>query len=259
MPSKGYIKNKIGEKYLTKEGYEVNIIECFKGGKYTIQFNDKNRTIVKNVTQSILSSGSIKNPYHKSVCGVGYIGVGKYNIWVNDKPTIEYTKWRHILVRCNNVNYQNKKPTYKHNTVCEEWHNFQNFAKWFEENWKPWMDKTWHIDKDILVKGNKIYSPDTCCFVHQDINSLFIKRDSKRGNYMIGVTFHKRDKVFVSQVNKGKGHTEHIGYFKTEIEAFNAYKEAKEEYIKEVADKWKDKITDKVYKALYNYKVEITD
>ena len=71
--------------------------------------------------------------------------------------------------------------------------------------------------------------------------------------------WHKKDKAFVAQVSKSKGGREHLGYFKTEIEAFKAYKKAKESFIKEQANEWKDKIDPRAYNALMKYTVEITD
>ena len=119
-------------------------------------------------------------------------------------------------------------------------------------------NKGWQLDKDILIKGNKIYSEDTCCFVPAEINSLFIKCDRSRGEYPIGVNYHKRDRKYVAKISRFKEDI-HLGYFYTPDEAFNAYKEAKEAYIKEVANKWKDQIDLRVYEALMNYQVEITD
>jgi hypothetical protein len=141
--------------------------------------------------------------------------------------------------------------------VCEEWYNYQVFAKWYEENWKPWMNSSWHIDKDILVKGNKIYSPETCCFVPVEINSLFTKNNKNRGDFPIGVT--NQGKKFSARLSKSKKIRFNAGLFDTPEEAFQAYKIEKESYIKEVSNRWRSLISSKVYQAMYNYKVEITD
>ena len=113
--------------------------------------------------------------------------------------------------------------------------------------------------QDLLVKGNKIYSENTCVFIPPEINSVLIKSDKIRGKHPIGVYWCNTKKVFVAQVSKNKGKSEHLGLFKTELEAFNAYKEAKESFIKEQAEKWKGKIDNRAYNALMNYTVEITD
>lgn len=127
--------------------------------------------------------------------------------------------------RCYNEKNKTKNSTYKECTVGERRHNFQNFAKWFDENYNFKTMNKWHLDKDILVKGNKVYSPETCCFVPAEINSLFIKRDSCRGYLPIGV--RKSGKVFQARLNK-TNISEHLGTFKTPEEAFEAYKTAKE-------------------------------
>ena len=109
-----------------------------------------------------------------------------------------------------------------------------------------------HLDKDILIKGNKIYSFKTCCFVPVEINSLLTKTNSKRGNLPIGVS--KSGNKYKARLNSNL-----LGTFDTSKEAFKVYKVAKEKHIKEVAEIWKSQITKQVYKALLKYKVEIID
>ena len=118
------------------------------------------------------------------------------------------------------------------------------------------------LDKDILVKGNKIYSPETCVFVPQNINTLFTKRNKVRGEYPIGVSFYKNTNKYLAQCNiliNGKSQYKKLGYYNNIEDAFNAYKESKEANIKQVADYYKDNIPNKLYEAMYNYEVEITD
>ena len=88
---------------------------------------------------------------------------------------------------------------------------------------------------------------------------MLLKSDKKRGGYLIGVSWNKRNKAFVAMVSKNKGNPEYLGYFNTELEAFNAYKTAKEVFVKEQANKFKSQIDDRAYNALMNYAVEITD
>lgn len=247
-------KNRVGEKHITSEGYEIEIIKYFNNSNCVIQFEDN--TVVENVQYIRIKKGNIKNPNNKSVYGVGFIGVGKYKTTVKGKQTQYYNYWVSMLTRGYNNKYKEKFPTYKDVTVCEEWKCFQVFAEWFEDNYKSHMEG-WELDKDVLFKGNKVYSPETCCFVPNEINSLFIKSNSIRGDYPIGVHKHgcKKYVALIRKNNKRK----HIGLFSTPEEAFQAYKITKEEYIKEVADKWRDLISDQVYEAMYNYQVEITD
>lgn len=164
-----------------------------------------------------------------------------------------------MLRRCYDKKEQEIHSSYVGCTVCEEWHNFQNFAKWYEENYYEIKNERMHLDKDILFKKNKIYSPDKCVFVPQTINSLFVKCDKLRKDSVIGVQIKKGRKNKYSSVCSVNNKNKTIGYFKTELEAFQAYKEFKENYIKQVANKYKDKIPEKLYLAMYNWEVEIDD
>jgi hypothetical protein len=142
-----------------------------------------------------------------------------------------------------------------------EWlHSQENFDKWFNE-------KNWNVDKDILVKGNKVYAPEFCCLIPRHVNNLFTKTNSKRGDCPVGVYFKKQMGKYCAQISKNtytsdnKSQQMHLGYYNTPEEAFQAYKEAKELYIKQVAQEEYDKcnITKRCYAAMMNYKVEITD
>ena len=96
-------------------------------------------------------------------------------------------------------------------------------------------------------------------FIPSEINSLLVKREALRGEHLIGVSWRNTKKAFVAMVRKNKGKQEFLGYFNTELEAFNAYKQAKESFVKEQANKWKGKIDPRTYNALMNYTVDITD
>ncbi|TCJ01061.1 AP2 domain-containing protein, partial [Cytobacillus praedii] len=131
--------------------------------------------------------GEVTNVYDISIYGVGSIGDGLYKTSVKGKISPQYKSWHSMMTRCYNDKYQEKQPTYKGCTVVEEWHNFQNFAKWYDENYYEVEGDKMQLDKDIIVKGNKVYSPNTCVFVPQSINKLFIKKEFKRGKLPIGV------------------------------------------------------------------------
>ena len=199
--------------------------------------------------------------------GHGYFGEGKYKSRdENGKKTKCYDTWKHMLTRVYSKKYQLKYPTYSECTVCEEWLNFQNFAKWYEENYYEIEGQRMHLDKDILHKGNKHYSPENCVFVPQRINELFTKNNKNRGNYPIGVTEHKRDRVLYArcsvydkEIKRKKIINIKIFPLDRPFQAFTCYKNFKEKYIKEVADEYKKLIPNKLYEALYNYKVEIND
>ena len=139
--------------------------------------------------------------------------------------------------------------------------NFKSYEYFYEWCHKQigFGNQGWHLDKDLLTKGNKVYSESTCVFIPQEINKVLIKRENMRGEHLIGVCWSKTNKAFVAQVGKNKGKREHLGFFNTEIEAFNAYKKAKEAFVKELANKWEGQIDERAYNALMNYTVDIND
>lgn len=202
-----------------------------------------------------------KNLYKKTAYGVGFIGEGNYKVSVKRVYTHQYIFWRTMLRRCYSSNFHNQSLTYKNCTVSSEWHNFQNFAKWFDENYYEIDGERMNLDKDILVKGNKVYSPDTCIFVPSIINNLFVKSDAARGMYPIGVSLSKEStkKPFRVLCSEGKRNQIYLGRFSTPEEGFRAYKVFKERVIKKFANEYKDKIPSRLYESMINYEVEITD
>ena len=202
-------------------------------------------------------NGNVKDSYSPSVFGVGISGT-KYPIRVNDVQTKEYMLWYSMLRRCYNDTYKNKYTTYEGCEVSDKFKSYEYFYEWCQ-NQIGFGNEGWHLDKDLLIKGNKVYSENTCVFIPAEINSLLVKSTSLRGKHLIGVSWSNTSKSFVAQVRKNKGKPEYLGLFNTEIEAFNAYKQAKEAFIKEQANKCKSQIDERAYNALMNYEVDITD
>ena len=204
-----------------------------------------------------IKNGRVKDPYVPSVYGIGVLGA-KYPSREGDRNTKEYMLWFSMLQRCYSTTLKKKRPTYEGCEVSENFKSFEYFYEWCHKQ-VGFDNEGWHLDKDLLMKGNKVYSESTCVFIPHEINLLLIKRESLRGEHLIGVSWSNTNKVFIARVHKNKGKQEYLGCFKTELEAFNAYKVAKEAFVKEQAEKWKGKIDDKAYNALMNYEVEITD
>ena len=190
---------------------------------------------------------------NKLVCGVGLNDVGS----TAEEYRKSYLHWYYMLSRCYSL--KDKVPTYKDCEVCEDWKCFSVFHKWFVDNYI----EGYQLDKDILIKGNKEYGAATCCFVPQEINLLLVNRKRFRGEYPVGVSKMSEksgSKGFIARVEmRGRVWRSKVVY--TPEEAFVAYKQAKEAYIKQVARKYYDegKITERVYDALMRYEVEITD
>lgn len=244
-------------------GSEMIIVEYRSRRDIDIYFPEYD-WIAKHRGYEEFKKGNVKCPYERRTFGVGYLGEGEYKVKENGKETKCYRTWVHMLRRCYDEKYHEKHPTYTGCEVTEEWYNLQNFGNWFKENYYEIEGQRMDLDKDILIKHNKIYSPDTCVFVPQIINLLFVKCDNSRGDYPIGVSYHKRDKKFrarcsVYDFKENKSKSIYLGYYEAPNKAFEEYKKFKEQNIKEVTEYYKEQIPSKLYDALYNYKVEITD
>ena len=252
--------NRIGERFRNRDelgGYEFVIIEYNNAKDLWVQFQDEHKSRVHTQYDKCLK-GNVKNPYHTSVYGVGYLGQGKYKSTINSKNTKEYSEWKSMLQRGYDEKFHKKHHTYKDVIADEYFHNFQNYCKWREDNYYEIEGETMCLDKDILCKGNKIYAPDTCIFVPQRINTLFIKCDASRGEYPVGVHYDKQANKYVAFCQV-ENRPKYLGYYNTPEEAFQAYKEFKEQYIKQVADEYKDKIPQELYDAMYRYEIDIND
>lgn len=188
------------------------------------------------------------------VCGVGF-NDGKYPAKKDGKFLLEYDTWKGMLRRCYSETMKIVRPTYIPCTVSENFKSYSYFYEWCHRQ-VGFGVAGFEIDKDILKKGNKEYSENTCAFVPFQLNSLFIKTNKSRGCLPIGVS--KNGNGFKACCNKENKHYI-IGQFKNSLDAFFAYKDFKETHIKEMAEKWRYEISDEVYDAMMNYCVELTD
>lgn len=174
---------------------------------------------------------------------------------VNGKITKEYTLWRNMLKRCYSKPYLEKQPTYIGCSVSDNFKYYHLFHAWCQT--QVGFGKEWYqLDKDLLIKGNKVYSEDTCVFIPSVLNSILLKTAAGRGLLPIGVT--KNGKGFRAQCSIG-GKEKSLGTFDTPELAFIAYKTFKEAHIKEQAELYKNEIEPRAYQALINYKVDIED
>ena len=254
--------DRTGEKNINNFGSEMVIREYRTNKDIDVYFPQYDWTI-KGATYQSFKNGLIKCPYEHSVYGIGCMGEGEYKVSENGKLTRVYQTWHRMLERCYDEKFQKRQPTYIGCEVLEEWLNFQNFGNWYDENYYEIEGERMCLDKDILIKHNKIYSSETCVFVPQAINELFVKRQNDRGDSCIGTSLYKNGKYMVqcSIINPktGKSKQKTLGYYDTQEKGFEVYKYYKEKNIKVVADYFKNQIPQKVYDALYNYEVEITD
>ena len=140
-----------------------------------------------------------------------------------------YKTWKSMLQRAYSPKYHARQPTYVGVTVCEEWRSFMAFRAWM-------MEQDWEgneLDKDILVPGNKVYSPDTCVFVAREVNALLLNSAASRGDWPIGV-FKAKNK-FCAQIREN-GKSRHLGYFHSPHEAHLAWRKEKVRLVRKAAD-----------------------
>lgn len=240
----------------------MTLIEYINSNNIVVKFDESGYE--KTTRYKQFKEGRVKSPYCRTNNHHGYLGEGKYKVRTDDGvQTKAYTVWQSMLQRCYGVKYHQIRPTYIGCTVCEEWLNYQTFAEWFDNNYYEVISDSKRgmaLDKDILDKGNKVYCPDYCVFVPDRINLLFINVHAVRGDLPIGVSREGTKYTAHCSINdNGISKQEQIGKFSTIEEAFNAYKEFKETYIKKIAEEYKHMIPKRLYDALYKYKVSIDD
>lgn len=179
---------------------------------------------------------------------------GNSAISLNGRHIKAYATWRNMLKRCYSTICQKLSPTYVECTVCDEWLYFPTFKEWFDANYV----EGWHLDKDLLANGNKIYGPTTCVFVPRQINNLFTDHGRARGEHPIGVWFNKKAGKFVAYVAIDSK-KQHLGYFTNVDEAHKAYLIAKKANVIRMANEWREKIQPKLYDALIRKADELTN
>lgn len=246
-------KENVGKVFETANFGPLKILAYEGAYHVTVEFINTG-TVMTDVQMEGVKRGTIRDNNLPILYGHCYLGTGEYKSVRDGKPAIEYDVWKQMVERCFNEKLKQKYPTYKDCFLNPNWYNFQNFAKWYWSQKGANVDG-WHLDKDLLQKGNKQYGPDTCCLIPKDLNRALML--SKRGDKESPVGTHQRPNgaYVVGRV----GDCGYVGYFYSADEAFSAYKLAKENHLKVLAEKYKDVVEVRVYEALYNFKIEITD
>ena len=240
--------------YPTKSYGDILVLEYINYRDVTVKF--LNTGNVRKTATSEIRKGEIRDNEAFPVYAVGVMDIPNELRRCHPVPK-EYSIWNGIRQRCYNENTRDKLPTYKDVEMSENFKFYSYFKEWCNQQ-VGFNEDGWQLDKDILSKGVKLYSEDTCCFVPPEINTLILKADRSRGKYPIGVYEDKQAGKFKVRISV-EGKHKHVGRYYCEKEAFYAYKVAKEQYIKEVANKWKGQIDVRVYEALINWEVSIDD
>ena len=186
---------------------------------------------------------------NKLVHGVG-INDSDYAVTVNEYTQGKwkqvwmcpfYLRWKDMLARCYGLN---RGTTYDECTVSDEWLTFSSFRTWMEK--QDWQGN--HLDKDLLLYGNKVYSADTCVFISPVVNTFLNEGRGNHGPWPIGVYWHKTYRKFKAQVsNPFNKYREHLGFFTCQNEAHKAWLSRKLEIAYMLAEKQTD---DRVANAL---------
>lgn len=148
-----------------------------------------------------------------------------------------YSTWKNMLHRCRSANLKTVRPTYTNCSFHDEWVYFMTFKHWMSQ--QDWIGK--HLDKDILVEGNKLYSPETCRFVDKDLNMFLTDSLASRGKWPLGVGWKEANKKFQANCqNPFTKKQEYLGLFDCPHEAHKAWRKRKHE----LACQWADIQTD---------------
>lgn len=233
----------VGDYRKSHKGLQFEVMEiegevksCRPKGEKLVKIKFTNTGYESWVKSKTITSGKVRDPYEPHIFGVGYKGEGKYrarrSVENGSKVYKSYEVWIDMLWRVYGDHKLSNRYKERGVSVCEEWHNFQNFAEWYL-TYKP-ENRNLVLDKDILVRGNKKYSPMTCTFVPQEVNKFFCASNKRRGDLPVGVYFHERFNKYEGCVSH-RG-SKHIKYFNTSDEAFAWYKHKKEGLLQTLAD-----------------------
>lgn len=191
------------------------------------------------------------------VYGVGVYEKGEYTSSVNNRLTREYLTWVNMIRRCYCPKNLSRRPSYAGCSVDPRFHEFQRFMAWAENQVGAFADG-FHLDKDLLMKGNRVYSPDVCIFLPQRINSALVSQAKARGKLPLGVRKSKFGRFFARGRFDNKREV-CLGTYDTIDEAFSAYRLAKRQECRRLAEQFKDVIDPRAYAALLVYDVSIDD
>lgn len=174
------MKYSVGDILTNNDGDKYCIIQFTPGRKgitrYVIEFEGTGH--VQYAFPSSISKGNVPDQSKPFVCGVGYIAERGKLVEIDANI---YRTWYAMLYRC----YGDKvKRPYMEVTVCDEWHNYSNFADWYKDNYPISENAGSYIclDKDLLGDpNNKVYSPHSCCFLPTAINAFVVNLDVDKG------------------------------------------------------------------------------
>lgn len=241
--------DRLGETRRNKHGTEMKVVEYNSCLDIWVEFQDEHKARV-HTTYTNFKKGQVRNPYDKTVYGIGYLGEGKYKVYI-DQEHLEpvYNVWRTLLGRCCTEKHREQFPAYAGCVVCDEWLCYQDFAEWWNQNMYHVGTERMHIDKDILNEGNKVYSPENCIIVPQSINEIFHISLRKTKDLDLPHTIKRVTNGRYSVSYRGKS----LGIYDTVEQCETEYLKAKREYIRSKVNELKDEIPIYIQEILLNW------
>lgn len=237
-----------GDVFASNDGSSCVVISAPKGRKALVRFRDKMAHEMWAYKNN-LARGELKNPYHPSLCGVGFMGVGRFSSWSDGKLCPVYSRWANMIKRCYGSPDRNK--SYDDCSVRGDWHSLQEFGAWVTAQ-PLWGVERCDVDKDLLIMGNRVYSPDACLLVPARINYLLTRPSISKG-LPVGVT--SKGGLYEAKCREQDSKYRSLGAFSCPKDAFNVYRQHKLSVIRSVADEYRSRIDPRLYDALMSYEV----
>lgn len=166
----------VGDVYLTKNYGSLSVVSYIDCYNVLVEFLATGYRVKTNTSN--IKKGLVKDRLSPSVLGIGFIGAGVFKSKGSSAIEKRYAAWTGMFTRCYSKFSLEKSPSYKGCTVCVEWHDYQVFSEWYDDNFNEGMQ----LDKDILIHGNKVYSPSTCIFTTQKEN--IVKASAKKYKFI---------------------------------------------------------------------------
>ena len=250
------IAQRLGETRLNNQGRNMTIVAYRSANDIDVEFD--NGFIVTSTQYQLFERGTILDPFCPTLYGVGYMGM-RINYKGSDAYAKQYEVWSSMMKRCYNSNYT-RHVWYEDCTVAEEWHNFANFLKWYDEHYYELPDGMGEVDldKDIKYHNNKVYGPDTCMLIPATINRRIVHRRTVYTGLPLGVSYNKKTGKYNARGYIDKKDV-YFGSYDTIEEAFNRVKLEKENEIRKVTELYKSYIPVEVYNAIMSYEVKLDD
>lgn len=230
---------KVGDVFTANNGEQYEVIEYMDSTNVTVRFF---KTGYINTTATVnIRKGSVGDPLLPRLHG-NFIGIGPHN--EGNSPTVNY-RWKGI----------HERSGYSGGiiTVCDEWLNYQNFYAWSEKQIGH-NSKEYEIDKDLLVPGNTLYSPETSCYLPGKINSLKFNRTTKENGYPMGVSDCKLTGKYRVRWRDANGVAWEERVLTLDY-AIEMIAETKRKTILLVAEEYKSRIDPRAYQALVHWNI----